>query len=172
MKRLVLGVMALSLVIACAGPTRETYLHERAGEFTFDKPLKEVWPHVKAILREDGYVWQDNPAQAFIRTEFKDDSGSSTMSTSSTRYSVEGYAIDATHSRVRIMRNSVAASGSEGMGDPRAQAVAYASANASGRAAGTASATRDLKMEWRLIQRAAPEQAAEMEAAADAKFAK
>ncbi len=172
MKRLVLGVMALSLVTACAGPTRETYLQERAGEFMFNKPLKEVWPHVKAILKEDGFNWQDNPSQAFIRTEFKEDTGSSAMSTSSTRYSVEGYAIDAGHSRIRFMRNSVAASGSSGMADPRAQATAYAGANASGRNAGLASAARDLKMEWRVIQRASPEQAAELEAEADAKFKK
>ncbi len=171
MKRLVLGVMALSLVTACAGPSRETFLQEKAGEFMFNKPLKEVWPHVKTLLREDGYSWQDNPSQAFIRTEFKEDTGSSAMSTSSTRYSVEGYAIDVGHSRVRIMRNSVAGAGTEGMGDPRAQATAYAGPNA-GRAAGTASASRDLKMEWRLIQRASPEQAAQLEAEADAKFKK
>lgn len=174
MKRLLVGVVvvAVSLVASCAGQTRETYLQEKAGEFVFEKPLKEVWPHVKALLKEQGYSWQDNPRQAFIRTEFKEDTGSSAMSTSFTRYAVEGFAIDQNRSRIRIMRNSMTSSNSGEMSDPRAATAGYANANAAGRAGGNASGSRDLKMEWQLIQRAAPEQAAKLEAEAAQKFEK
>lgn len=173
MPRLVAFLVAVVVLSGCAGLQRETFIHEQVGEYIYDRPITQVWPHVVGLMGEEGFSFKKHPTQYLLTTEWKEEMSSSSIAASFTRYLVEAVPLGEDHTRVRIMRNSMSMGGGPGVVEgPRhvAAARAYATPTNGGRNAAAASGTRDLRMEWELLKRAAPDDAAELQEVADGRF--
>jgi len=161
------------LLTGCAGLQREGFIHEQAGDFIYDVPVEQVWPHVLTLIEEQGFSFREDRSRHLLTTEWREEMSSSSIAASFTRYLVEAVKLDASHTRVRVFRNSMSMSGGPGVVEGRRYAEAarnYANAPASGRLARSATGTRDLRMEWELLQRVSPTDAAELQQVAEARF--
>ncbi len=157
----------------CAGLQRDAFIHQQAGDYVYAVPVQTVWPHVLELIGEEGFSIREEPGRNLLTTEWREEMSSSTIAASFTRYLVEAVALDDGHTRVRIIRHSMTVGGGPGFvdGDRHAAAArAYANPSPTGRAARTSSGARDLRMEWLLLRRVAPTDAAELQQLAEARY--
>ncbi len=178
MRRRAAWLLGVALLAGCAALQRESFIKEQAAGYVYEMPIEQVWPHVKTMLKEQGYTYREAPGRFLLVTEWKEENGASELGASFSRYMVEGQKLDDTHCRVRFLRNTMtsAPTGDMTMTSTQRHAIqATASANAAARGtpgrAGTAAAgARDLHAEWLLMQRVVPEDAEEIQDEADRRF--
>lgn len=167
-------LFGVALLSGCATRLREAFIQERAGEYVYELPVERVWPHVAALLDEQGYSFKQDLANGQLVTEWKEDMGASSIAASYTRYLVVAARLDGTHCRVQFLRFTRTQGGGAGGYDSSSARIAAATAQAANNAGGvrtrTASRSRDLHAEWLLMQRVAPEDAEELRTAANARF--
>lgn len=103
-----LRLVALAVVVAvsgCAAMQRETRARELAGEYVYQRPLDEIWPHVAALLASQGYAPQRGESPDVLETDWKQEVTGSSASGAWSRYVVVGKG-DGKNSVVRILRNT------------------------------------------------------------------
>lgn len=196
MKRIALAVATLALATGCATVSRQSYIDDQVGQYEYDLPLAQVWPHARALLQEQGYSLRETQDPPEITTEWKEEMANSAIAATRVRYRVEGFELHdktgATYSKVRITRLNMTAAGMDGSGmivdarkgssegtanNPNMAGVSYgqtataqAAAGVSANNTGVASTTRDLRMEWLLMRRADPDSAQKLEEYAAANY--
>ena len=88
---LVASAVACAAVAAgCAGNKRDTYLRERAGEHVYSIPPAELYQQAAGLLKAKGFSLRENAATFQAVSEWKQDSGGSSLGTSYTRYQLTG----------------------------------------------------------------------------------
>ncbi|HEX8538818.1 MAG TPA: hypothetical protein VF664_15210, partial [Cystobacter sp.] len=63
-------VAAALLAAGCASTRREMYLQEKASGYVYRKPLAEVWPQVRSLLREKDLPMREAPGAFEIATDW------------------------------------------------------------------------------------------------------
>jgi len=182
-------------LFSCAGVQRDSFVRERAAEFVYARPLREVWPHVAALLSAQGYAVHATEDPLVVETDWREELTGSTAATVWTRYQVTGKESDG-RCAVRILRSTrsgdstddrradariPAVDRSESISAQRAGAMQITPSSSepgdakpetvrdSGKEA-KVSGTRDLSLEWMLLQRVDPDAAAKIYSDAEARF--
>lgn len=186
-----IAAVALLVGAGCATMNRENYVHDRAGQIVYERPMPEVWAGTLQMLTEDGFSGRGAEGSYVHVTEWKESEGGSLSTRTYTRYLVEGKQLGQNRSAIRFTkatRNAGASSAGMGNADPNthagmaqvgpptqsnsrlsAQNMGQNSGEGIGKAS-LASGTRDLAMEWRLLQRLDPQKARAIEAEALKKY--
>lgn len=136
-------VAAAAISYGCAAmkqaQRRSAYIDQETRNFVYDKSCQQVWPDAREMLFREGYSVKDTGegAQMTVETEWKR-ADEEYGRTEATRYLVQGTTPEEGKCEVRFTRNE-----RDEDGDLESD--------------------RDLEMEWKLIQRAAPEQARQIQ---------
>lgn len=160
------------LLAGCAAAQRESFIQQEVGEYVYERPASEVWPHAKALLEEEGYSYKEAPNGFLLATEWQEEMSGSKIAASFTRYLVEAVPLGPSRSRIRFLRNTMTMGGGPGVVEGKRH-VQDARAYAQGHFLGgtrTAAGSRDLRMEWLLMRRAAPDDAAELQTVAEQRY--
>lgn len=121
-----------------AASAKQNYIRTHSADYTFQKPLAQVWPEARALLFEQGFQVKDTGEGATtLETDW------AYKGQTRVRYLAQGIAVSPTTCQVHFTKNSQTGQGSL-MSD------------------------RDLDMEWYLIRRVAPNDAQKIEADAEA----
>ncbi|MFY2563976.1 hypothetical protein ACN469_40675 [Corallococcus terminator] len=167
---------ALLTLAGCARSLRQNYLRDKAADHVYARTLPDLWPEVKALLKEQGYSWKETQGQFVLETEWRDAGGGTLGPTSSSRFLVEGLTLANGGAILRVMRgNRVSQSIGVGNVDQRIatggsqraqeeQAQARLDSTTSGMLPTQQSYARDLELELLLLQRIDPTSAAKLEA--------
>lgn len=175
MNRLTLLVVGLALVSSgCLRrfvATESRYL--LASRYVFDRPVEEVWPAVREVLKEDGFSLRESEKSFEIVSEWREETASSWHLGTRSRYLVLAERLEADRCIIRFVRVSTLPPGTDDyqrMG-PRAftkMAVDgrrnLSREGAYGSYAGGTMARRDLKMEWKVLEKVRPDIAAQSDA--------
>ena len=133
-----LCLLAFGCAAMRAASARNAYIKEQTEKFVYDKPLEQVWPEARVMLFEAGYQVKDTGEGATtLETEWKYDSGS--------KY------------RYLVM----------GLDQGGKCQVRFTKAYQSGGKHKSTGSSRDWSMEFRLIKRVEPKQAAKIRADAE-----
>lgn len=163
--------LGLTLLLGCAAAQRDSFIHQEVSDYVYELPAREVWPHAKALLAEEGYAFKEAPNRFLLTTEWQEEMGGSQIAASYTRYLVEAVPLGRGQCRVRFIRNSVTMGGGPGVVEgKRYRADARSYAQGQHRNVSTNAGSRDLHMEWLLLRRAAPQDAAELQSLAEARY--
>ena len=138
---LLLGLGALTM-LGCgalrAASARQAHINEQMQNYTYEKPLTDIWPEARAMLFETGYQVRDTgEGSKTLETEWSRSEGGTLV-----RYLIQGIETDG-KAQVRFNRQAKTKDGSAGGG-------------------------RDYDMEWKLVQRVEPERAAKIQTEAQA----
>lgn len=170
-----LALASLLALSGCAGSLRENYQRDKAAGHVYRKPLAELWPGVKAVLKEKGYSWRENPGRFVLETEWRDVGGGTLGPATAYRFLVEGVTLTTGGTVLRVTRaertsRDIGVGYVDGVVKTRRDlASAIESSDASGKLPTERSTARDLELELELLRRIDPEGAAKLEA--DAKSA-
>ena len=157
---LVASAVACAAVAAgCAGNKRDTYVRERAGEHVYGIPPAELYKHATDLLKSKGYSLRENAATFQAVSEWKQDSGGSSLGTSYTRYQVTVRPVSPTSATVVYLRQNNVMAG-PGPNESRSGGDANQGGSTSN------SSSRDLAMEWALLQQVDPQTAEQLQAQA------
>jgi uncharacterized lipoprotein len=148
-----------TLVTGCAASRREAYVQEKASQYVYRKPIAEVWPQVRMLLKERDLPLREAPGAYEISTDWHMVGAPSTLGTSYVRYLVRGKQPTPSMCSVEIFRQNRVEAG-QGPVDAR---------TGQRRAIGTDSTNlqRDMELEWELLQRVDPEGAKALRAEAE-----
>lgn len=191
MKAALLVAASCLALTGCVALQKDALIRSKVADYAYQMPIEDVWPGVTALLKDEGYQFNEDPASYVLTTDWKEEMGGSKVSGVWTRYMVQGARLDDARSKVRFMRESktsyddkekLRTQGNDfrkEQEDPDQKQpgytvaqLAYMSQNNTGSLKRGASdntqqgLTRDLHMEWMLIQRLAPEHAHQIEASA------
>lgn|GEM_PF-1042484 len=171
-----LAVAALLTLAGCSSSLRQNYLRDKAADHVYTRPLPDLWPEVKALLKEQGYSWKEMQGRFVLETEWRDAGGGTLGPTASSRFLVEGLTLANGGAILRVMRgNRVSQSIGVGNVDQRIatggsqraqeeQAQARLDSTTSGTLPTQQNYARDLELELLLLQRIEPASAAKLEA--------
>jgi hypothetical protein len=177
--------VSLCLLAGCAAQRREAFAKERAAEHVYQRPLEELWPVAKQLLKDEGYSWKEIPGQYVLATEWREEGGGAVVSY--TRYLVEGKKVTDAGSIIRFTKSTKSTQGTptESFGGgapkqtqegPNSNMLSMAN-SAQGQqgplnqgVTGAVQGTRDLTMEWQLLKRTDAARAAEIEGQALKEF--
>lgn len=123
-----------------ASGARHAHIEKETETYTYDKPLSAVWPQARQMLFTEGYEVKDTDASN-AETSWKNTDGYRS------RYLLSGIAVDDGHCQVQFMKAEEQKNKDGGWHE--------------------ADIERDLGMEWKLIQKIAPDKASKIEAEAD-----
>jgi hypothetical protein len=148
-----------------------------AGQYVYEKPLSEVWPQARAILREEGYSLDESPDTFAMVTAWRD-VGAKGATRRWIRYLVVGEPIDGDHCIVRFVRAQIqqpSAGGIEPRGsEPASRLLLPVAIKLRQRSRGMSASSdltevggRDLSMELKLLRRVAPDVAERVEMEAE-----
>jgi uncharacterized lipoprotein len=151
------------LAAGCAAKRREAYLQDKTREHVYSKPLNDVWPQARMLLKEKGFSLRETPGSYEIATEWLQTSPPSTLGTSFTRYLVRGKQPSAESSTVEFLRQNRVEAGAGAVHSGTGERQAGSGTN-------TTNLERDLEMEWELLQRVDPEGAKALTTEAEQKF--
>jgi hypothetical protein len=153
-------LLAVSLLAAgCASSRREMYIQEKASGHVYGKPLAEVWPQVRSLLKEKDLPLREAPGAFEIATDWHMLGAPSSLGTNYVRFYVRGKQPSPVTCSVEIFRQNRTESG-PGPVDARTgqrQSLGTDSTNM----------TRDRELEWELLQRVDPERARALRAEAE-----
>lgn len=93
------------LASGCATLQRDTFVRERAGEYVYDRPLAEVWPHVRALLISQGYTPVERSEPSQLDTEWREEGAGGSGAIRWSRYRVVG-SESGGKSKVVFLKNS------------------------------------------------------------------
>jgi uncharacterized lipoprotein len=148
-----------TLATGCAAARREAYVQERASQYVYRKPIAEVWPEVRMLLKEKDLPIREAPGAYEISTDWYTVGAPSTLGTNYVRYLVRGKQSSAAMCSVEIFKQNrveTAQSSSAARDNQR---------EASG--TDTSNLQRDRELEWELLQRVDPEGAKALRAEAE-----
>lgn len=156
-----LVLMFVFVNFGCAGmraaTARRAYIDNRAREFVYPKPIKEVWAGVRQLFFEKGYEMKargDEEGTFTGETEWKYDNNGG-----SSRYLIQVNKLDEAQCTVSLTRMDNKPQG-------RASVMGIQIPTGGGTNNG-----RDLSLEWELIQRVVPDVAKAIRSDADTEAA-
>jgi hypothetical protein len=117
----------------------------------YRKPIAEVWPQVRTLLKEEGFSLMEAPGAFEITTEWLQVGAPSSLGTAYARYLVRGRQPNPGMTQVEFLRQNRTETRS-------APTPAFAAEQPAGLGTG-GNLQRDLEMEWKLLQRVDPEAA-------------
>lgn len=158
-----LVVAALSLTTAgCAARRKEAFLHDKAREHVYRKPIAEVWPQALALIKEKGFSLRGGKEGFEVQTDFKMVGAPSSLGTTYEAYLIRGIQKGPGQSSIeywkRISSETRGADNTTGRPAER---------NDSGPRTDTGNFNRDEELEWELIQRIDSESASSLKAQAE-----
>ncbi|QSQ20637.1 hypothetical protein JY651_36195 [Pyxidicoccus parkwayensis] len=152
---------AVSLTTAgCAGHRKEAFLHEKAREHVYRKPIGEVWPQAVALLKEKGYSFRAGKEGFEAQTEYKMEGAPSSLGTTYVAYLVRGIEKGPGQCSLEYWKRiSTESRGADnaGPGDRKE----------AGPRTDTGNFNRDEELEWQLLQRVDVESASSLKAESD-----
>lgn len=155
-----LVVLALSmLATGCAATRREAYVQEKASQYVYSKPIAEVWPQVRMLLKEKDLPLRESPGAFEISTDWHQVGAPSTLGTSYVRYLVRGKQPTPAMCAVEIFKQNRVEAG-QGPVDARTGQRGSIGTD-------TTNLQRDMELEWELLQRVDPEGAKGLRAEAE-----
>ncbi|NMO16487.1 hypothetical protein HPC49_04190 [Pyxidicoccus fallax] len=154
---------AVSLTTAgCAGRRKEAFLHDKAREHVYRKPIAEVWPQALALIKEKGFSLRGGKEGFEVQTEFKMAGAPSSLGTTWEAYLIRGIQKGPGQCSIeywkRISTESRPADNTTG----RTNEV-----NDSGPRTDTGNFNREEELEWELIQRIDTDSASALKAQAE-----
>lgn len=138
-----------ALATGCASSRRENYIQDKASSYVYRKPIAEVWPQVRAMLKEKDLPLREAPGAYEIATDWHMLGAPSSLGTTYVRYLVRGKQPSPAMCAVEILRQNRTQAG-EGAMDVQTGQKGDVGTDAT-------SMTRDREMEWELLQRVDPE---------------
>jgi uncharacterized lipoprotein len=153
---------AVTLAAGCTASRRQAYVEEKTQQHVYRKPIAEVWPQVRLLLKEKGFPMREAPGAYEISTDWQMVGAPSSLGTSYVRYLVRGKQPSPVLSTVEVLRQNRTESGQTPV-DPR-------SGQRRDIGNDTSSLVRDLELEWELLQRVDPEAAKALQAEAEKAF--
>lgn len=161
------GATALLLLAAvsfttagCAGRRKEAFLHDKAREHVYRKPIAEVWPQALALLKEKGYSFRAGKEGFEASTEFKMEGAPSSLGTTYVAYLVRGVQKGPGQCSLEYWKRI--STESRGADTGRAPDL-----NEAGPRTDSGNFNRDEELEWELIQRVDTESATALKAQAE-----
>lgn len=155
-----LVLAAVSLTTACAGRRREAFLHDKAREHVYRKPIAEVWPQAVAMLKEKGYSFRAGKEGFEAMTEFKMEGAPSSLGTTYVAYLVRGIEKGPGQCSLEYWKRiSTESRGADNNRDRAKEMGAEADPRTD-----TGNFNRDPELEWELIQRVDTESASALKA--------
>lgn len=154
---------AVSLTTAgCAGHRKEAFLHEKAREHVYRKPIGEVWPQAVSLLKEKGFSFRAGKEGFEAQTEFKMEGAPSSLGTTYVAYLVRGIQKGPGQCSLEYWKRiSTEARGADNTTGRQNEV------NDSGPRTDTGNFNRDEELEWELIQRVDTESATALKAQAE-----
>ncbi|WNG33176.1 hypothetical protein F0U61_05780 [Archangium violaceum] len=144
-----LVVLAVAtLAVGCTASRREAYIQDKARQHVYRKPIAEVWPQVRSLLKEKELPVREAPGAYEISTDWHQVGAPSSLGTSYVRYLVRGKQPNPTMCSVEILKQNRVESGQGPMGS---------NGQRQDLGTDTTNMTRDVEMEWELLQRVDPE---------------
>jgi uncharacterized lipoprotein len=151
-----------ALATGCSAARREAYIQEQATQHVYRKPIAEVWPQVRMLLKERDLPLREAPGAYEISTDWHMVGAPSTLGTNYVRYLVRGKQPTPAMCAVEIFRQNRTEAG-QGPVDARTgqrHEIGTDSTNL----------VRDRELEWELLQRVDPEAAKALQADAEKQF--
>jgi uncharacterized lipoprotein len=155
---LVLFALA-TLATGCAASRREAYVQEKASQYVYRKPMAEVWPQVRMLLKERDLPLRESPGTFEISTDWHMVGAPSTLGTNYVRYLVRGKQPTPAMCAVEIFKQNRVEAG-QGPVDAR-------TGQRQGLGTDSTNLQRDMELEWELLQRVDPEGAKSLRAEAE-----
>lgn len=154
---------AVSLTTAgCAGRRRESFLHDKAREHVYRKPLVEVWPQALALIQEKGFSLRGGKVGFEVQTDYKMAGAPSSLGTTWEAYLIRGIEKGPGQCSIeywqRITSESRPADNTTGRPTELNDAAPRTD---------TGNFNRDEELEWQLIQRIDVDSAAALKAQAE-----
>ncbi|ATB35512.1 hypothetical protein CYFUS_000925 [Cystobacter fuscus] len=150
---------AVLFAAGCASSRREMYIQEKASGYVYRKPMAEVWPQVRSLLKEKELPIREAPGAFEIATDWAMVGAPSSLGTNYVRYYVRGKQPSPVLSAVEIFRQNRTESGPGPVDSRTGQRQALGT--------DTTNMTRDRELEWELLQRVDPEGARALRAEAE-----
>ncbi|PTL80004.1 hypothetical protein [Vitiosangium sp. GDMCC 1.1324] len=145
-----LVVLAIAtLAVGCAASRREAYIQDKASQYVYRKPIAEVWPQVRMLLKEKDLPLRESPGGFEISTDWHPVGAPSSLGTNYVRYLVRGKQPTPAMCAVEIFRQNRTEAG---QGPVDAQTGQRRELGTD-----TTNLQRDMEMEWELLQRVDPE---------------
>ncbi|MCP3136172.1 hypothetical protein [Pyxidicoccus xibeiensis] len=163
------GAAALLMLVAvsfttagCAGRRREAFLHDKAREHVYRKPIAEVWPQALALLKERGYSFRAGKEGFEASTEFKMEGAPSSLGTTYVAYLVRGIQKGPGQCSLEYWKRiSTESRGADNTTGRRTEV------NDAAPRTDTGNFNRDEELEWELIQKVDSESANALKAQAE-----
>ena len=140
-----------SLAAGCASARRDAYIHDKAMQHVYRKPIAEVWPQVRSVLQEKELPLREAPGAYEISTDWHMVGAPSSLGTNYVRYLVRGKQPTPAQCTVEIFKQNRTEAG-QGPVDPN-------TGERQSLGTDTTNLVRDRELEWELLQRLAPEDA-------------
>jgi uncharacterized lipoprotein len=148
-----------ALATGCAAARREAYIQDKATQYVYRKPIAEVWPQVRMMLKEKDLPLREAPGAYEISTDWHMVGAPSSLGTNYVRYLVRGKQPSPAMTSIQIFKQNRTEAG-PGPVDTRTgqrQEIGTDSTNL----------VRDVQMEWELLQRVDPEGAKALQSEAE-----
>lgn len=191
-------LLIAALCAGCATTQRDNFARERAGEYVYQRPLAQVWPHVVALLVAQGYSPLPATQPDQLETEWKEEATCEGCALRYSRYQALGKEAGG-RSIVRFVKGTRVGAVREGAtltageekkdqdiretergrkmhqgtrtdGDLDDGPANLSAARVNAHKGEKASGARDLGMEWLLLQRVEPKAAAAIYQEAEAAY--
>jgi uncharacterized lipoprotein len=140
-----------TLATGCAASRREAYIQDKAAQHVYRKPIAEVWPQVRMLLKEKELPLREAPGGYEISTDWHMVGAPSTLGTNYVRYLVRGKQPTPAMSTVEIFKQNRVESGPGPVDSQTGQRQSLGT--------DTTNMVRDMEMEWELMQRIDPDAA-------------
>jgi hypothetical protein len=158
-----LVVASLALTTAgCAGRRREAFLHDKARDHVYRKPVAEVFPQALALVKEKGFSFRAGKEGFEASTEWLMQGAPSSLGTTYARYLVRGVQKGPGQCSVEIWKQLSNESRGADNTTGRPNEVTEAPPRPD-----TGNFNRDMELEWELIQRVDNESASALKAQAE-----
>lgn len=185
-ERVHLPVRSLLLTLAVAGMAvlasgclvseRANALHSVTSSYTYDLPLEEVWPVVRTLLLQNGYVIRAGSNDFAMMTEWQQHTRS-TVAGAYSRYYVEGFRLAGDRCQVRAFKqqSTIQSELQEGpvdlpvpvLGAHQSSLNSHTLPGVLAPGASDRLAIRDLEFEWEVLRATEPDMAQRIEMMVD-----
>lgn len=186
-------MLGATVALSGCATVKQQLVVEQMYEYTYPRPLEEIWPEVRRFVSEEGYPPLESPGQYVMISDWVTSFGENRAASSAERIFVRGLPLNRANSEVRIFRES-RMTGNKGRLSQRERTNAsslmilteddqnpldydpvrhtHQLNDRTATGGGTPSRglnrifTRDVTLEWKLLKRLDPEQARRFEAPA------
>jgi hypothetical protein len=159
--RLVCIASALSLAAGCASGRKDNIMRERAGQHVYSQPASQVYAGAVQLLKEKKYGLREDPRNFTAVSEWKQESGGSSLGTVWTAFQVMVKPLSPSSCTVMFIRKDRVEGGST------PDETRYGGGRSEASPVNNSTGGRDLQMELELLKRLDPAVAEAIRASAE-----